>query len=854
MAALVLRGLAERKLRSILTAIAILLGVAMIAGTYVLTDQIRTAFDDIEQTANQGVDAVVKPRVEFGAGFGGTRPLPEALVERVAAVPGVDRAAGQLWESGALVVNGERVASQYAPSAVMSTVGEPFDPTEPIAGRHPNAPGEVGVVSKTAEDEGLRIGQRVGLATRTGVEQVTIVGIFEYGDVDSVGGASLITATLPQMQEWFDRDDEVMSVVASAEDGVSPETLAARVREVTTPDLEVRTGADDAQQMADDINQAIGGFMTPMLFALAGAALLVGAFIIFNTFSITVAQRTREFALLRALGSTRRQIVAAVAGEALILGVTASVLGLLGGLGFARALGGLFDAAGFGIPLAGMELAPRTVAVSVGVGVGVTLLAALAPALRATRVAPVQALAGTAQPSRRARRLAPAIAAIVSVGGLALLLSGLFGDGAATARMASMAGGAVLVFVGIALMARHIVRPVAALAGWPIERAFHTPGRLARENAMRNPGRTATTSSALMVGLGLVVFVAVFAAGMKATVNDSFDRLLTSDLIVTNESFEPLPNQAGEAIAGVPGIRALTPQFVDPVQVNGEPPDANVDVLNGVEPAQLSTVYAFEWLHGGTDELLVHLSRSLAPAALVEEQFAKAHGIELGDDFIVQTATGARVHLEAIGEYRDPMLMQGVVVDQRTFARVSSIPDPFTYLIRISDRTDPAAVRHAVTDALAEFPAAKVQTTQEYRDEIGAQLDQSVYMLYALLAMSVVISLFGIANSLFLSIHERTQEFGLLRAVGATRTQVRRVVRYESVITALIGGLLGIAIGLLFGYLMTAALADLGLTFSVPVAQLAGFLVLAVVVGVLAAVVPARRGSRIDVLDALHQE
>jgi putative ABC transport system permease protein len=854
MIALVLRGLAQRRLRAALTALAILLGVAMIAGTYVLTDQIRTAFEDIEQTANQGVDAVVKPRVEFGASFGGTRPLDESLVERVASVPGVERAAGRLWESGALVVNGERIASQYAPSAVMSTVGEPFEPTEPIAGRQPEAPGEVGVVSKTAEDKALRIGQRVGLATRTGVEPVTIVGIFDYGDVDSVGGASLITATLPQMQKWFDREGEVMSVVASAEDGVSSETLAARIREVTTPDLEVRTGEADAQKTADDINQAVGGFMTPMLFALAGAALLVGAFIIFNTFSITVAQRTREFALLRALGSTRRQIVAAVAGEALILGLTASALGLLGGLGFAKLLGGLFDAAGFGIPLAGMELAPRTIAVSLGVGVGVTLLAALAPALRATRVAPVQALAGSAQPSRRARRLAPWLAAVVSAGGLALLLSGLFGDGPATARMASMAGGAVLVFVGIALIARHIVRPVAALVGWPIERAFHTPGRLARENAMRNPGRTATTSSALMVGLGLVVFVAVFAAGMKATVNSSFDRLLTSDLIVTNESFEPLPNQAGEAISGIPGIRAVTPQFVDQVQVNGEPVDSTVDVLNGIEPAQLSPVYAFEWLHGGTDGLLARLSRSLAPAALVEEQFAKTHGIALGEDFIVQTATGARVHLKAIGEYRDPMLMQGVVVDDATFARASSITDPFTYLIRISDRTDPAAVRRAVTHALADFPAAKVQTTQQYRDDIGAQLDQSVYMLYALLAMSVIISLFGIANSLFLSIHERTREFGLLRAIGATRTQVRRVVRYESVITAVIGGLLGIAIGLLFGYLMTAALADLGLTFSVPVAQLAGFLVLAVVVGVLAAVVPARRGARVDVLDALHQE
>jgi putative ABC transport system permease protein len=851
MIALAFRGLAERRLRSALTALAILLGVAMIAGTYVQTDQIRGAFEDIQQTANQGTDVLIQPKREFGTTFQSSRPLPDSLVDEVASVPGVSRAAGQLMETGALVRDGDRLASNYAPSMVFSTTGAPFDPTTPIDGRQPTGPGEVGVISQTAEREHLTVGQRLGLATRTGVKDVTIVGIVKYGDVSSIGGATVVTATLPQVQQWFDRKGEVTSVVAAAEDGTTPEALAASIRRVTSADLDVKTGAAAAEQQADEINDSIGSFLTPMLLALAGAALLVGAFIIFNTFSITVAQRTREFALLRALGSTRRQIVTAVVGEALVLGVAASALGLVAGLGFAKLLGALFDAAGMGIPRAGMELAPRTIVVSLGVGVGVTLLAALAPALRATRVSPVEALAGTAQPSRRARRLAPWIAAIVSAAGLAMLLSGLFGGGAATARMASMAGGAVLVFIGLALTARHIVRPVAAMAGWPLERAFHTPGRLARENAMRNPGRTATTSSALMVGLGLVVFVAVFAAGMKSTVNDSFDRLLTSDLIITSESFEPLPNEAGDAIAAVPGIRAVTPQFVDQIQVNGEPSSSTVDILNGLEPAQLTPLYAFEWLEGGSDELLKRLTGS---AAVIEEQFAKTHGIEIGDDFIVQTPTGARVHLRAIGEYRDPMLLQGLVTDQQTFARASAMVDPFSYLIRISDRTDPAVVRRGVTEAMTQFPAAKVQSTDEYRADIAAQLDQMVYLLYALLAMSVVISLFGIANSLFLSIHERTREFGLLRAIGATRSQVQRVVRYESVITALIGGLLGIAIGLLFGFLMTAALADLGLGFSVPVVQLAGFLVLAMVVGILAAVVPARRGARIDVLDALHQE
>jgi putative ABC transport system permease protein len=851
MIALALRGLAQRRLRSALTALAVLLGVAMIAGTYVQTDQINTAFEDIQHTANAGTDVVVRPTKAFGGAMVAGRPVDDAVLDQIAAVGGVDRAVGQLFDSGTLVVDGESVKHDFAPGIVVSTIEEPFDTTTPVDGRDPAGPGEIAVISETAQEEGLRVGQRVGLTTRTGVEQVTITGIFDYGDVSSIGGASVVSAPLEQMQQWFGREGQVSAIAVSAAEGVDPAALADRIQQALPADFEAATGAADAQRQADEINASIGGFLTPMLLALAGAALLVGAFIIFNTFSITVAQRTREFALLRALGATRRQIVAAVVGEALILGVVASLLGLVVGLGFAKLLGALFDAAGWGIPRSAMELAPRTIVVSLAVGIGVTLLAALVPALRATRVAPVQALAGLPPQSSRTRRWAPWLAGAVSLLGLAAVLNGLFGAGPATARMGGMAGGAVLVFIGLALVARHIVRPVAAATGWPIERAFHTPGRLARENAMRNPGRTATTSSALMIGLGLVVFVSVFAAGMKATVDGAFDQLFRGDLVVTSEGFEPLPRTAQEAIEGVPGVGAVSPQYIDQVQVNGEGSNQLVDIISGVDPQALRAVYGFDWLDGGSDALLDRLTGS---AAIVEEQFAETHGIQRGEDFIVQTPTGARVHLQAIGEYRDPMLLQGFMVDQEMFARASSVTDPFGFFIRDAAGTDATTVRGDVAAALTEYPAAKVQTTGEYRAEIGAQLDQMVYLLYALLAMSVVISLFGIANSLFLSIHERTREFGLLRAIGATRTQVRRIVRYESVITAVIGGLLGIAVGLLFGFLMTAALSDLGLVFSVPLAQLGGFLVLAVIVGVLAAVVPARRGARVDVLDALHQD
>jgi putative ABC transport system permease protein len=852
MTTLVLRGMIERRLRSALTAVAILLGVAMVAGTFVQTDQITRAFEDIQHTANSGTDVVVRPKQQFGnTTFATNKPISQDLVAKVAAVPGVATAKGGLDARGALVVNGKRIVNQFAPSLVVSTSGPPFDPTQAVEGRQPAADGEIAVIAETAREEHLRVGQRVGLSTGTGVKDVTIVGIFTFGDVASIGGASVVSATLSQLQEWFDRPGQITSVMAAADAGVSPTELADRVAAVTGPDLEVKTGEAEAQSQADDINASIGGFLTPMLLVLSGAALLVGAFIIFNTFSITVAQRTREFALLRALGATRAQIVRAVGLEALALGVGASLVGLLGGLGFARLLGILFDAVGAGIPRADAALAPRTIIVSLVVGVGVTLAAALAPALRATRVAPVQALTGTAALSPRARRWAPWIAGLVSVLGLAALIQGLFGAGPASARIGVIAAGAILIFVGISLVARHIVKPLASAAGWFIERAFRTPGRLARENAMRNPGRTATTSSALMVGLALVVFVCVFTAGLKESITNSSDQLLTSDIILTSEGSEPLPKAAGVAIARVPSVDAVAPLYLDQVQVNGEPSDLSTDVINGVAPDQLQAVYSFEWLRGGTDAAAARLSGN---GALVEEQFAKSHEVSVGDVFTIQTSTGPRVRLQAQGVYRDPLVLPGVVVAQPAFERASAATDPLAVLITSADGADAAAVKRDVSRALAAFPVAKVQTTDEYRDASAAQLDQFVYLLYALLALILVISLFGIANSLFLSIHERTREFGMLRAIGATRTQVRRIVRYESVITAAIGGLLGTGIGLLFAFLITTALSDLGLGFSVPVGQLAGFLVLAVLVGVVAAVVPARRGASIDVLEAMHHE
>jgi putative ABC transport system permease protein len=853
MIVLALRSLGERKLRTALTALAVLLGVAMIAGTYVQTDRIRDAFESLTATVNRGTDVVVTPHQAFTSNLApATKGIDESLLVRVRAVHGVRRAEGQLSDSGNLVIGGEAISTGFAPAVVSSWSPKPFDAFRYVGGGPPRRPGEVVVDDQLAGDQGLRVGQHVGLSTRSGVQSVVISGIGVWGGGTSLGGATLVVPRLDDVQRWFQRPGDLTRIVIAAEPGVRPAQLAAAVRRALPQAVTVKTGAADAAETADTANEAIGSFLTPALLTLSGAALLVGAFIIFNTFSITVAQRAREFALLRSLGSTRAQVLGAVAVEALTVGVIASVLGLFAGLGIATLLGALFDAA-LDLPSGGLVLAGRTVVLALGVGIGVTLLAALVPAVRATRVPPVAALHAdplTATGTRGARRK-PFIAAAVSLLGLLGLVQGLFGSGPAASRLGALAGGAVLLFVGVALVARYIVRPFAGAIGKPLAIAFDEPGRLARENAMRNPARTATTSAALMVGLALVVFVAVFAAGLKTSITGSLEELVRADIAVTAKGFQPLPPNAQLTVRSVPGVDTAMGQYMDAIKVNGKAANQTTDTLDGVESRLLLSSYKPKWLHGGTDALVGRLH---GDTALIEEQFAETHGIAVGDRFRIQTPSGGTATLLAIGEYRDPQILQGIMVDLSTFQRVSALHDPFAFFVSTAPGWDRADVQARVAAALERFPTAEVRSNQQYRDLINEQVNQIVYLLYALLAMSLLISLFGIANSLFLAVHERTREFGLLRAVGATQRQVRRVVRYESVITAVIGALLGTAVGVLFAALATAALADLGLGFALPAGQLAIFLVLAVVVGIVGAAVPARRAARVDVLDAMRHD
>jgi len=847
---LIVRGILARKLRTALTSVAIVLGVAMVAGTFILTDQINTAFDDIFETGNSKIDAVVSRQTEFDSFDDPAPPMPESVVDRVAGVDGVALAEGQVNAQGQLVVDGEVVSSQGgAPAIVVSNVSPEINPSVALEGRLPENPGEVAVIKDVSDREDLQVGQEVGLATAVGTQPVTLVGTFRYGDVESIGGATVVLVTLGDAQRWFDREGQVTNVFATAESGISENDLANRIRAVLPADLQVETAAENAQAQSDDISGEISGFLTPALLAFAGVALFVGAFIIFNTFSITVAQRVREFGMIRTLGASRGQVMRNVVGEALLIGIVASLVGLLAGVGIAWGILALFDAIGFGLPAAGIEVAPRTIIAALLVGVVVTVVAAVGPALRATRVPPIAAVQeGAGLPPGRFSKVTPYLAAVLLAAGLALFVYGLAGGLGATEALQVLGLGAVLVFLGVGMLSRFIVRPLARAIGAPIEALAGTTGRLARANATRNTARTAATAAALMIGVGLVAFVAIFAAGLKDSFTGAIDRTLQGDLILQTDNFTAFPAAAQQVVDSTPGVAAS--QFLRFPEIRTDP--GGSQFLNTIDPATASEVFDFDWRDDASDALFARLGRD---GALIETNLADSTGLNTGDRFTVTTNRGATAQFTVLGEYRDPVLFTGITVSTEAADALDVPPDPSVGVVLLDEGADVAAIQQQLTERMdADFPTVQVQSNAEFKEEFEGQIDQLLALLYALLAISLIISLFGIVNALVLSIYERTREIGMLRAIGTTRRQMRAIVRYESIITAVIGGVLGILIGILFAWVLTQGLSDQGIEFALPIGTLVIFLVLAIIAGVLAAVLPARRAARLKPLDALHFE
>ena len=851
MPGLVLRGLASRKLRSALTAIAILLGVTMISGTLVLTDQIDRAFVQIFQAGNAKIDVVVKQKPPF-ENVQTNVYLDADVVDQVRQVDGVATAQPFIQSEGYLIANGEAMNSTGgAPSFVFSNLPQDLNPYTPIAGRLPETSGEVAVAEEIATKGNVEVGSQQQLATQDGIKDVTVVGILQYGDGDtSLGGSTTVLAPLIDVQQWWALEGKASYIYVKAADGVSQDALKDRIRSaLPQQDLIVQTGREDADEQAGILNDLIGKIIRYALLAFAGVAILVGAFIIYNTFSITVAQRTREFAMLRTIGASRRQILGSVIGEAFIIGLIASAAGILLGLALAWGLGKLFAVVGFGLPATGLILSWQTVAICLAVGIGITVLASIFPALRATRIAPIAALReGATLPVGRFAKLTPVIAVIIGILGGAGMAYGLISSGGTTGRLTTLAGGAILIFLAVAMLSRYIVRPVVSVLGKPIGWVAGGVGRIAAENAARNPARTAVTAAALMIGIGLVVFVTIFVGGIKESFTGAIDSSLKSELTVSARGFGgTIPAAVLPAVQAVNGVETASPVGGTAIQVG-----TGAYALIGIDPATLPAVYEFDWDNGAND-LLATLGTD---RALVEDTIAGDLGLAVGDTVDVLSISGAKATFTVAGTYTDPTILNGIVVDQPALEPLlqSNATGLNTVFVRTAPGADVEAVQADVERALEQFPTAQVQSNQQQKDEAASGVNTILVIFYALLALSVVISLFGIVNTLVLSIFERTREIGMLRAVGTTRRQLRAMIRWEAVITSIIGGVLGVLLGILFGWAVCKGLESDGLVFVFPTIQIAIFLVLSIVAGVLAAILPARRAAKLDVLAALSYE
>jgi putative ABC transport system permease protein len=852
-----LRGLTGRKLRTALTAFAIVLGVAMVSGTYVLTDTINSAFDTIFSESYAGTDAAVTgkaPDISFEGSTAETPSVPASLLERVRALPSVAEAAGSVQDETATKIlkpDGKAINTGGAPSFGLGIDPsiQRFNPLRLVAGTWPQSANEVVIDEGTADDQGYGVGETVRIATLQPVRPFRVVGIARYSNVESLGTATFAVFTIPAAQELLDRPNQFDMIQAAAKEGVTPEELVADIRPILPPTAQVRSGVEQADEESSEVAE-FTSFFQYFLLAFAAVALFVGAFVIFNTMSITVAQRTRELATLRTIGASRAQLRRAVLLEAFVIGLVASLIGLGLGILLAVGLNRLFDALGFGLPTTDMVIATRTIVVALLVGVVVTLLAAFAPALRATRISPILAVReGAELPRGRFSRFTPYIALVVIALSLALLARAMFTDELDTGqRLLSIAGGVLLLFVGVAMISPKLVRPLAAVVGVPGEKLAGISGFLARRNTLRNPGRTAATAAALMIGLALVTFVAVLANGMKESNRGAIEEQIRADFVVTSQDgFTPFVAAAGAAAARAPEVELATSVRAEVGKVAGTD-----KYVTGIEPDKIAAVYNFDW-EQGSDAVL---GRMGAFDAIVDKDFAEDHSLEIGDRFRLLSGSGRATNLEVAATYNPPpfyQLLGSVSILESKFDELNDRPrNQFTFINVPGDPT-PAA-EQPIEEALATFPDAKVQTREAWITEQDEEFNQFLIMLYVLLALSVIISIFGMINTLALAVFERTRELGMLRAVGMTRWQARTMIGTESVITALIGAAIGLPLGMFLAWLVTEALSQYEVRYAIPLGSLIVFAVVAVIVGLVAAIMPAQRAARLNVLQALQYE
>jgi putative ABC transport system permease protein len=845
-----LRGMMTRRLRSALTAFSIVLGVGMIAAAFTVGDTMRQAANSLSSAAYKGTDAVVSPPSAFKTDtIGADGTIPASTLAKVRSVPGVGVATGDVLQEarligkdGKAIGDGPYFGMGYDAS---SPANQRLNPLHLKTGRWATGPGEVVLDAGSARKNHFAVGDSIAVAAHGPRSTFRVVGIARFGDVEALGTATVAVFDLKTSQAMFaGHADSYDDVLVAAAPGTSPVQLRANLHQAF-PHLAVRTAEAQDRFTFDGLKQFVDIIKT-VLLVFGFIAIFVGAFTIYNTLSITVAQRARELATLRTVGASRKQVLGSVVTESAVLAVAGAALGVAAGFGLGSGLLSLLSALGLDLPRTSTVFAAHTVVIAGLVGLIVTMVSGLVPALRATRVAPVSLLReGSELPTgRRSRKLA-----VVSFGitGLALAILGyaLFGSGISTTdRMTAMAPGGLLLFVGVAMLSNRFARPLASVLGRPGQKVGGVAGGLARRNAMRNPSRTSATAAALMIGISLVTFVAVFGAGIKSAAKGELSNKIAAHYVVAPDGWAAVSPKALDAARKVPGVTAASGVVQSFAKVGKD--QVPVD---GVDPATVGQVLNFTWKKGAATDIA-----KLGPGdAIVRDEFAKDKHLAVGDKVTLLSPSAKRLTVTVRGIEKTKALnasSSGVVtVPVATFRRTFAERNLRLALVDAPDSAKPALDR-----ALRPFPDVKLQDGKAYANSQLEWINSMLAIFYVLLALTVIVSLFGIVNTLVLSVMERTREVGMLRAIGMTRRQTRRMVRHEGIVTAQLGAVTGMAIGVLLGGAVTFAMRGIGMTFTLPVGSLIAFAVVATLAGMVAAALPARRASRLPVLDALSYQ
>jgi putative ABC transport system permease protein len=860
-----LKSLLSRKLRLLLSGLAVVLGVMATSSALIVTETIGKGFDALFSDVFTDLDVQVSAATAVARNGPPTvsDPVPADVLAKVAAVPGVERATGEVFVPGVRVVgaDGRVRTGQGPPSFGVAWVDDEL--VELRSGRGPGAADEIAVNASLAKREGLTVGDRLDVITLAPRQAFTVVGIFGYtGGRDTFGGETRVAFTEPVAQQLLLGRTGVFSAInVRAADGVDVGALRGSVQAAAGPSYTARTGAEVADQRSAGVKQFVG-IIRQILLGFAGVALFVGIFLILNTFSILVAQRTGELALLRSLGASRGQVIGSVLVEAVVIGVVASTLGLGLGVGVATLLKLLMESfSGVDLPVAGITVPGSAVFAAYGVGVLVTVIAAALPAMRASRVAPVAAMRVASVDDRPLARLTLGGAAGLTAG-LGMIAFALLGGLATGPVLYLLLGGVLLAFIGVAMLTPAISRPVVSLLGRAVSvnpvrllrrtagSPESTPGKLGRLNSARNPRRTAITAATLMVGIALVTGVSVLAQSLISSTERLVEEDLDADLVIGGSgtvgqqsgapmvpTFDPAVLDGAER---VPGVRRVVGTYTDAVRIG----DARVGVAAGDLPS-IADVFGLRAVAGSLRPLR-------SGEMVVDTDFAADRGLGVGSRVDVVTARAGERPQTVVAVIEPSALLPGPLLSMPDAEAGFRSPRPSNGYLTLADGADTAAVTAQVEALVGPDPEITVQDRSDIVAQQSGQVDTVVAMLYILLGLALVIAVLGIVNTLALSILERTRELGLVRAVGMGRGQVVGMVTVESVVIAVFGALLGVAVGAGLGAAVVLALRDDGVpVLGLPWVSIVEFMALAVVIGLVAAIVPAARAARTDILAAI---